>query len=331
VITNARIAIVIASLLTIAAYAAAADDLRTDDLAARIELWPIQTLTLTDQQFLTGNGTGKSVTIAGELRLPQGNTRRVPAVVMLHGSGGLGASVELWTHELNRLGIATFAVDSWSARGITSTTTDQDQAGFFTMIEDAYRARDLLAAHPRIDPEKIVLMGFSRGARASLYASLTRFRKTWAGGNDFAAYITLYAPCDSPTVIGDTDVTAKPIRMFHGTSDDYVAVAPCRSYVRRLKEARRDVTLTEYANVWHAYDNPLGSKTPAVVVKGQTSRKCDLREQPLGTIINAASGEPFTYKDPCVELDPHTAYNEVAMRDTHKAVTEFLRAQFNLK
>ncbi|HEY2923106.1 MAG TPA: hypothetical protein VGK77_29360 [Candidatus Binatia bacterium] len=40
------------------------------DLAARTELRAIETLTLTDQQFLTGDKSGKAVTIAGQLRFP---------------------------------------------------------------------------------------------------------------------------------------------------------------------------------------------------------------------------------------------------------------------
>ena len=42
------------------------------DLAARTEVRAIETLTLTDQQFLTGDKNGKSVAIAGQLRFPQG-------------------------------------------------------------------------------------------------------------------------------------------------------------------------------------------------------------------------------------------------------------------
>jgi hypothetical protein len=41
------------------------------DLAARTEVRPIETLTLTDQQFLTGDkNAGKATVIAGELCLP---------------------------------------------------------------------------------------------------------------------------------------------------------------------------------------------------------------------------------------------------------------------
>lgn len=59
-------------------------------LAARVELHPIQTVTLSDQQFLRGEESGgRSVTVGGEFRIAQG-MGRLPVVVMIHGSGGVG-------------------------------------------------------------------------------------------------------------------------------------------------------------------------------------------------------------------------------------------------
>src|SRR6266581_7561758 len=92
------------------------------DLAARIELRPIETLTLTDQQFLTGDKNGKAVTIAGELRLPQAAAGRLPAVILQHGSGGVGPGPELWARYFNEMGVASFVVDSFSGRGLVSTS-----------------------------------------------------------------------------------------------------------------------------------------------------------------------------------------------------------------
>src|SRR6266581_6446659 len=216
------------------------------DLAARIELRPIETLTLTDQQFLTGDKNGKAVTIAGELRIPRGVNGRMPAVVLLHGSGGVGPGPELWAKHFNEMGIAAFLLDSFSARGIVSTSADQALLGRLNMILDAYRSHEVLAAHPRIDPARIAVMGFSRGGQSALYSSMKRFQQMWNPRAAFAAYIPLYASC-STTFIGDTDLSPAPIRQFHGAADDYVPVAPCRPYFERLRAVGRDVQLTEYS------------------------------------------------------------------------------------
>ena len=299
------------------------------DLAARTELRAIDTLTITDQQFLTGDKNGKSVSIAGELRFPQGSpSGKLPAVILLHGSGGINGGNELWAKEFNEMGIASLLLDSFSGRGLVSTSTDQALLGRLNMILDAYRAFDALAAHPRIDAARIAVIGFSRGGQSALYSSLRRFQQMWNPKAVFAAHIPLYASC-STTFIDDTDVTG-PIRQHHGAADDYVPVAPCRPYFERLRAAGRDVALTEYPDAHHAYDNPLGPKTPTVAKGSQSVRACTLKEEAPGKIINVATGEPFTYKDPCVQADPHLGYNEAAATATRKAVKEFLRTTFKL-
>ena len=300
------------------------------DLAARTEVRAIETLTLTDQQFLTGDKNGKAVTIAGQLQFPQGASGRLAVVILQHGSGGPNGGHELWAKTFNEMGIASFLVDSFSGRGLTSTSTNQALLGRLNMILDAYRGFDVLAAHPRIDPARIVVMGFSRGGQSTLYSSVKRFQQMWNPRAAFAAYIPLYASC-STTFIGDTDLSAAPIRQFHGAADDYVPVAPCRPYFERLRAAGRDVQLTEYPDAHHSYDNPLGNKTPTVSKGSQSVRACKLKEEPLGTIINAETGQPFTYQDPCVQTDPHTGYNEPAANATRKAVKEFVRTVFKLE
>jgi dienelactone hydrolase len=298
------------------------------DLAARMELRPIETLTITDQQFLTGDKNGKPVSIAGALRLPQGSSGRVPAVVLLHGSGGVNGGHELWARQFNEMGIASLLVDSFTGRGLTSTSTNQALLGRLNMILDSYRAFDMLAAHPRIDPARIAVMGFSGGGQSALYSSMKRFQQLWNPKAVFALHIPLYASC-TITFIGDTDVTG-PIRQHHGQADDYVTVEPCRPYFERLRAAGRDAQLIEYSDAQHSYDNPLGAKMPRVSKGSQSTRACTLKEEPLGTVINVATGQPFTYRDPCVQTDPHTGYNEVAANATRKAVKDLVRTVFKL-
>jgi len=299
------------------------------DLATRTEVRPIESLTLTDQQFLTGDKNGKPVMIAGELQLPQGASGRLPVVLLLHGSGGSNGGHELWAKHFNEMGIASFRLDSFSGRGLVSTSANQASLGRLNMILDAYRAFDLLAAHSRIDPARIAVMGFSRGGQSALYSSLKRFQQAWNPRVSFALHIPLYASC-STTFIGDTDLSPAPIRQFHGAADDYVTVAPCRTYFERLRGAGRDVQLTEYPDAHHSYDNPLGAKTPTVSKGAQSVRACKLKEDPPGTIVNAETGQPFTYKDPCVQTDPHTGYNEAAANATRKAVKDLVRTVFKL-
>jgi len=308
-----------------------AADPALNDLAARTELRPFESLTLTDQQFLTGDKNGKGVTLAGELRLPRAASGRLPAVILVHGSGGTGSREEFWAKYFNEMGIASFVIDSFSGRGLVDVNPDQAQLGRLNMVLDTYRAYDVLITHPRIDPARIVPMGFSRGGQGVLAASFTRFQQTWhPKGIEFTAYIPLYAECSMP-IIGDAEVSAVPIRQFHGAADDYVPVAPCRPYFERLRAAGKDAKLTEFPDAHHVFDNPLAPKTPTVLKGAQSMRACKLKEEPRGIIINAETGQPFTYKDPCVQIDPHISYNEAAAISTREAVKGLLQAVFRLQ
>jgi dienelactone hydrolase len=299
-----------------------------EDIASHIETIPIQTLTISDEQFLTGDASGRPATISGILRIAQGS-ERLPLVILVHGSGGIEENAALWERLFASMGISTFAIDSFSGRGIVSTVADQSQLGRLNMILDLYRSLTILAAHPRVDPNRIAVMGFSRGGQAVLYATLKRFQKMWnPSGIDPAAYIALYAPCIT-TYIGDTQVTDHPIRIFQGRSDDWVESAPCRAYFERLKATAKDVQMTEYPNTWHAFDYPSLPSKPIIVPYAQTTH-CVLKEEPMGTIINRATHKPFTYADDCLGRNAHVAYSAKATRATEEAVTLLLKNVFKL-
>src|SRR6202008_1718185 len=299
------------------------------DIAPLIETIPIQTLTISDEQFLKGDAAGRSTSISGTLKVVQGSGR-LSLVILLHGSGGIEEKAAVWERLYASSGISTFEIDSFTGRGIVSTVADQSQLGRLNMILDLYRSLGILVAHPQVDPNRIAVMGFSRGGQAALYATLKRFQKMWnPSGIDPAAYIALYPQCNT-TYINDTDVTDHPIRIFHGISDDYVSITPCLAYFDRLKKAGKDVQMTEYPDTWHAFDYPSLTSSPTVVHNGQTTN-CVLMEETAGTIVNTATNKPFTYADDCVGANPHVAYSPKATNATEEAVRALLKKVFELE
>jgi len=295
---------------------------------ARLEIHSFETVTVTDRQFLTGAKDGTPVRIGGELRLPVGISR-VPAVILIHGSGGVGANVGQWAEELNEIEVAAFLLDCFTGRGIVQTIKDQSQLASLAMIVDAYRALNLLSKHARIDASRIAVMGFSKGGFAAFYASLNRFRRMHGpAGVEFAAYIPFYPSCYT-RYIDDEQVSDRPIRIFHGTADDYVSIEPCRNYVERLRRAGKDVQLTEYAGARHAFDNPLYTialSLPDAV----TTNQCPRKERPGGEIVNLETGQPFTWGDTCVRRGATVGYDPVATTEATKAVKAFLTSAFKI-
>ena len=195
------------------------------------------------------------VEIHGTLILPDTTGGLVPAIVMLHDSGGLSEAHEFaWADHLRGLGIAVFVVDSFAGRGVTNTIRDQSQVTGQSMIIDAYRALALLARHPAIDQSRIGLMGYSKGGFAT-YLAAWQFFDSRLSENDlhFAAYIPVYGDCvfqqDTPRLTGG------PMLFLTGERDDWTPAASCRRAVEAAIAAGFAVEMLTYPG-GHSFDNP---------------------------------------------------------------------------
>lgn len=253
----------------------------------------------------------------------------MPAVVLIHGSGGVGANVHGWAQELNAIGVAALILDTFTGRGITQTVTDQSLLSNFSMILDAYKALELLSGHPRIDSKRIAVMGFSKGGFAALYSSMKRFQTLWGPpGKEFAAYIAFYTRCDTP-FLEDENVSDHPIRLFHGSADDYVPIDPARRYADRLRRAGRDVQLTVYEGAHHSFDNPLNPSVlslPDAILPSN----CRREEKQPGDIVNLDAGKTFAWLDVCVTRGATVGYDRHACEEAIKTVKDFLQTQWKL-
>jgi dienelactone hydrolase len=296
---------------------------------ARQEVIAFQSMSISDNDFLQGKKDGRAVLLAGRLLLAKSapDTKQ-PAVVIIHGSGGIGSStgsVAEWERELSSAGFAVFTLDNFSGRGVVSTVADQSQVGRYNAIIDAYRALDVLSKHRNIDAEKIAVMGFSRGGQSSTYSNLERFRKAYGSDAQFAAHVNVYANCSWS--LKDDDQAMKPMLFLHGAADDWVSPASCREYAARLAKAGKDARQVEYQNAHHAYDAP-AFKTPLNVAVAQKWGECRVGEE-NGVLTNKETGQPFAFSDACVKKGATVAYNEEAARKSFEEVKTFLKEVFS--
>ncbi|MEX2697636.1 dienelactone hydrolase family protein [Rhizobium mongolense] len=290
------------------------------------ETLTVPSLTLTDEQFLLGDtANGIAVTLTGQLRFP-GWDEHLPAVVLLHGTNK-NVSIVRWADFLNRMGIATFRLDSFGGRGIDEVEIDPSRLSSFAQFYDTYRAVDVLAAHPRIDPSRIAVMGFSRGGTAALYTSMRRFQTLHGPSKTrIAAHISFYPACNTQFV-DELDVADAPIREFHGTADDTTLAATCRDYVTRLKDAGKDAVMIECRGAYHGFDIP--DARPGLNKSAQTPRNCQRREE-NGKIVNVSTGKPFTYADACMAPGETSGYGKAATEAAQATVKKFLTEVFHL-
>jgi dienelactone hydrolase len=295
----------------------------------RIEISSFDSLTVSTEQFLTGDKEGKPVRLGGQLRLPLAKTERFPAVILAHPAGGISAATERWAQELNGIGVAAFIMDSFTGRGVHDLA-GAGQVPRVSVMVDGYRALALLAEHPRIDPHHVAIMGFSVGGAAALYTSVVRFKEMWGvSGVDFDAHIAFYAPCNT-SYRDDDKVASAPIRLFHGINDDMVSIVPCRAYVDRLEKAGADVSLAEYPGAYHIFDN-FTFDPPVSLPHASSRRNCLFRESDNGCVVDATTGIPPASTDLCVEKGVHFGYDAAATAASTAAVKAFLIARFALK
>ena len=202
-----------------------------------------------------------AATAHGQLLLPTNvpAVAKVPAVVLVHGSGGIyPEEVTYWARRLNEHGIAAFVLDVFGARGVKSTGEDQSLVPFAADTADAFAALGLLATHPRIDPQRIAVMGFSRGGITAVRSGVQRVINGAAPpGLRFAAHVALY----SGGCAGALAVTAKPgvfspepMLFVHGDADDYAYISDCRSYAQRINAAGTPTELVVLPGARHKFD-----------------------------------------------------------------------------
>lgn len=193
----------------------------------------------------------------GRLFLPtEAATEPVPAVVLLHGAGGILPSRELtYARQFAALGWATLVVDVFGAR-VEPGTRFADRLLNVTeamFLADAYAGLRFLDAHPSVDATRVALVGFSYGGMAATYAVHELVARTFAPeGLRFRAHAAFYAPCIAR--FEDMTTTGAPFAMLYGTADAIVDPVRCAEVLRDVAEGGSSVLLEVLVGAAHQWD-----------------------------------------------------------------------------
>ena len=204
---------------------------------------------------LANNGAHerKSV-IQGILQFPKATDYPVPAIILLHGSLGVSSVQTRYAREFNKIGIATLIVDSFTSRNIKDTVGQQNRVTFNTVTRDAFSALQLLQRHPRIDPHRVAVIGWSKGGYAAHQTGTQFFYNAFHDKSrpKFAAHIAIYPWCGEHTT--NLLRTSTPTLFIVGDKDTWVGHESCITYAKSLREVGHDVKLSIYPGVGHGFD-----------------------------------------------------------------------------
>jgi dienelactone hydrolase len=190
---------------------------------------------------VTFNSDGPGPRITGTLRKPDG-AGPFPAVVLMHGCGGVQPGNEVWANDLQTWGYVTLLVDSFGPRGLTEICTNFRRLSVLDRTLDAYGALHYLRTLPFVEHQRIALMGWSHGGMVVL-ASITEHRRPQEGG--FRAGVALYPYCNPYSGM------YAPVLILIGDADDWTPAARCDVF-----KNHPNVELRVYRGAPHSFDNP---------------------------------------------------------------------------
>ena len=150
-----------------------------------------------------------------------------------------------WVERFTSWGFAVLRLDSLGPRAKTCNSSGDLPS--FDRAVDAYSAKEWLSQRPEIDPDRIILAGWSHGGAAVLAAlgsppSLFGARK---GTKPFVAGIAFYPDCFTPNEV------QAPVLILIGDADTWSPVNLCRQMQEHPK-----IRLMVYPGAYQGFDIP---------------------------------------------------------------------------
>lgn len=196
----------------------------------------------------------------GTLVLPEGASadNPVPALILVHGSGGVQDGREnRYAKLFAENGIATFTLNYYEPRGANPDTPYMMKTMAATevdVVSDAYSALNIVGTHPAIDNTKIGVTGYSYGGMGTRYALDDRLKKIMAPDvPPFALHMDIYGPCHQ--TLGHTGTTGAPYLAVHGDKDNSVDPATCQKVYKDIEKGGSKVESHVLAGAGHAWEN----------------------------------------------------------------------------
>lgn len=249
-----------------------------------------------------------ATTLTGYLFRPRTPTPQAPAVVMMHGRGGVYSSRangdysaatlsrrhQEWGHLWARQGYVALLVDGFGPRGYpqgfprfsyASRPKELDEVAIRPL--DAYGALIWLRKQPFVAQQRIVLQGWSNGASAVLAAMAAREAPGLGPltvSRGFRAALAFYPACGLKGRFPDGLSTYAPVRVFHGTADEEVSARRCETLVNTSRKRGTDIAVTLHPGAEHGFDDP-GRKRQGKAANA--AAKADATAQALAFVADA--------------------------------------------
>ena len=195
-------------------------------------------------------------TVFGQLTLPVDSLqadKKYPLIIGVAGSLGWRQHHLDYLKMYQEQGFATFELNSFKSRGVSSTVGSQVEVTIASVILDAYRALNTLAEHPQIDANRVAITGWSLGGGVTLFSGWQPVLNALGQQHRFAAHLAFYPPCFvNPQALSFTQA---PMHILIGGADNWTPATPCQQLVERLATQNTNIDITVYPDAHHGFDS----------------------------------------------------------------------------
>ena len=217
----------------------------------------------------------------GILRFPKNTQQETfPLVIGVNGSKNWADHHLEYLAMYRDMGFATFELQSFNSRQVSSTVGEQISVTMAMMTLDVYRALEILSRDDRIDENNIAITGWSLGGGVALFSAWEPLIDAIGVEARFAAHLSIYPPC-----LVDMDLirfSPAPIHILIGELDDWVTASACEELVSDLQDEDVTIEITVYPNAHHGFDRqgPLATADRAYATGG-----CHFRMRADGALL----------------------------------------------
>ena len=220
--------------------------------------------------------------VYGKLTIPKdsiNSDKKYPLVIGVAGSLGWREHHYEYMKMYQQSGFATFELNSFKSRNISSTVGSQVEVTTASIILDAYKAFEKLSKHPNIDKNKVSITGWSLGGAVALFSGWKPIIKAISKELKFASHLSFYPPCFFDPE--NTEFTDSPIHILIGELDNWTPAEPCNYFVKKISD-NSNVNLTIYPDSHHSFD----SKEPITFnEKGYSFKNCLFKLNKEGDVL----------------------------------------------
>ncbi|MGL4634983.1 MAG: dienelactone hydrolase family protein [Beijerinckiaceae bacterium] len=189
-----------------------------------------------------------------------------PAVVAMHGCGGLNGSNGLpsarhddWGKVLSSKGYMVVFPDSYGSRGLGSQCLVKDRTvrPGRERVGDALAAKAWLQQQSSVKADRISLLGWSNGGSSVLW-SVSSDKKPRDGKPDFKSAIAFYPGCRLLAQSAERRdwENRLPLLILIGEADTWTPSGPCKQLVASMVGLGRKASIITYDKALHEFDHP---------------------------------------------------------------------------